>query len=165
MADQASGSSATAAAPSGLRGMLFGSRLGLAGLLLRVALAVVMFPHGAQKAFGWWGGHGWNGTVDALTTNLGLPAASVAALIVLELVGPVALLFGFATRLVAAGFVVLMIGAIQSVHRHYGFFMNWFANQQGEGYEYHLLVIGIAAALVVGGAGAASIDRRLAGGR
>jgi len=165
MADQASGPS-KASAGSGLRGWLFGSRLGWSGLLLRLSLAVVMFPHGAQKALGWWGGHGWNGTVEFFTTQVGLPTAAAIALIVLEFLGPVALLFGFATRLVAAGFIALMIGAIQKVHLANGFFMNW-ANdpQMREGYEYHLLALGIAAALLLGGGGSLAIDRRLAGGR
>jgi len=40
--------------------------------------------------------------------------------------------------------------------------MNWFATQQGEGFEYHLLIIGIAAALLVAGGGRWSVDRGLA---
>jgi putative oxidoreductase len=48
------------------------------------------------------------------------------------------------------------------VHFSYGFFMNWFGQRQGEGYEYHLLIIGIAAALLVTGAGRWSVDREIA---
>jgi len=57
-----------------------------------------------------------------------------------------------------------MLGAIPTAHAPFGFFMNWSGTQGGEGFEYRLLVIGIAAALLVLGAGRASIDGRLAQG-
>ena len=47
------------------------------------------------------------------------------------------------------------------VHLPHGFFMNWFGKQQGEGYEHHVLIIGIAAAFLVTGAGRWSIDREV----
>ena len=43
-------------------------------------------------------------------------------------------------------------------HLQNGFFMNWFGTQQGEGFEYHILVVGIAIALIIKGAGSFSID-------
>jgi putative oxidoreductase len=52
-----------------------------------------------------------------------------------------------------------MLGAITMVHMPNGFFMNWVGQQKGEGFEYHLLVIGIAAALLVTGGGRWSADR------
>jgi putative oxidoreductase len=55
-----------------------------------------------------------------------------------------------------------MLGSDHHVHFSYGFFMNWFGQRQGEGYEYHLLIIGIAAALLVTGAGRWSVDREIA---
>jgi putative oxidoreductase len=55
-----------------------------------------------------------------------------------------------------------MVEAIVTTHLPHGFFMNWFGKQQGEGYEYHLLVIGIAVALLVTGAGKWSVDRKIA---
>jgi putative oxidoreductase len=55
-----------------------------------------------------------------------------------------------------------MLGAITMVHLPHGFFMNWGGQQQGEGYEYHLLVIGIAAALLITGGGRWSVDRVVA---
>lgn len=54
-----------------------------------------------------------------------------------------------------------MIGAIFMVHLPNGFFMNWAGNQKGEGIEYHLLVLAVAAALLLRGAGAFSVDRAL----
>jgi putative oxidoreductase len=49
-------------------------------------------------------------------------------------------------------------------HVQHGFFMNWFGQQQGEGFEYHILVIGICLALLIKGGGALSVDRKLSSG-
>jgi putative oxidoreductase len=131
---------------------------------LRLALATVLFPHGAQKALGWFGGHGWSGTMGFLTGQIGMPSPAAAMVILLELLGPVLLLVGLGTRPVALGCLGLMVGAIATVHAPHGFFMNWFGQQQGEGFEYHLLVIGMAVALLGLGGGRWSIDGRLANG-
>lgn len=131
-------------------------------LALRATLAVVMFPHGAQKALGWFGGFGFEGTMAFFTQKIGLPAPLALLAIATEFLGPILLLAGVAARLVAAGFVAIMVGAIVTTHLPNGFFMNWFGNQAGEGYEYHLLVIGMALALIAGGAGRLSLDRVLA---
>lgn len=134
----------------------------LAPVLLRLVLAAVMFPHGAQKAFGWFGGHGFSGTMDFLTQQIGLPWVAAALVILLELAGPLLLLVGLGTRLVALGLAVLMAGAIATVHLQFGFFMNWSGTAAGEGYEFHLLAIGIALALVLTGGGRWSSDGRIA---
>lgn len=55
-----------------------------------------------------------------------------------------------------------MIGAVVTSHLQNGFFMNWFGNQKGEGFEYHLLVIGLSLAVVVVGSGKYSLDKLLA---
>lgn len=147
---------------------LFATDRSLAPFVLRTALALVMLPHGAQKALGWFGGYGWSGTMGFLTGTIGMPSIAAAGVILLEFLGPLLLLAGVATRAVALGFAGIMLGAITTVHGTHGFFMNWAGAQQGEGYEYHLLVIGMAVALVVAGGGRWSIDRRLAarsGGR
>jgi putative oxidoreductase len=52
--------------------------------------------------------------------------------------------------------------AVILLHFKYGFFMNWFGKQQGEGFEYHILVIAIAIALMIKGAGRWSIDGLIA---
>lgn len=142
-------------------GRLFATDAALAPVWLRATLAIVMFPHGAQKALGWFGGHGWDGTMGFLTGQVGLPSLAAAGVILLELLGPLLLLAGLGTRLVALGFTGLMFGAIVTVHAPHGFFMNWFGAQQGEGFEYHLLVIGMALALVFAGGGRWSLDRSL----
>ena len=131
------------------------------GLILRLTLGLVMFPHGAQKLLGWYGGFGFNGTTGFFTQQMGMPWLIAFLVILGESLGSVALLAGLLTRFTAAGIVAIMLGAITMVHLPHGFFMNWFGKQQGEGYEYHLLVIGITAALLVTGAGRWSIDREI----
>jgi putative oxidoreductase len=54
-----------------------------------------------------------------------------------------------------------MVGAILTTHIPNGFFMNWTGTQAGEGFEYHLLAIGLALVVMIVGGGAASIDRLL----
>ena len=62
----------------------------------------------------------------------------------------------------AAGFVIIQAGAVLTAHLSNGFFMNWMGSQPGEGIEYGLLAMVMAASLVVTGAGRWSIDRSLA---
>jgi putative oxidoreductase len=143
------------------RGLATDSRAA-APLVLRATLALVMFPHGAQKALGWFGGYGWDGTMGFLTGSIGMPTFAAAAVILLEIVGPVLLLAGLGTRAVAIAFAAIMVGAITTVHAAFGFFMNWSGAQAGEGFEFHLLVIGMALALVATGGGRWSADARLA---
>ncbi|OGW48982.1 MAG: hypothetical protein A2V62_06260 [Nitrospirae bacterium RBG_19FT_COMBO_58_9] len=132
------------------------------GLILRLTLGLVMFPHGAQKLLGWYGGFGFSGTMGFFTETMHLPWIVAFLVIVGESFGSMALLLGLLTRVTAASFIVIMLGAITTSHLPNGFFMNWFGKQQGEGYEYHLLVIGIGLALLVTGAGKWSADRLIA---
>jgi len=141
---------------------LFQTDDGWAGLILRLTLGFVMFPHGAQKLLGWFGGFGFDGTMGFFTQKMGLPWLIALLIIIGESFGSLALLAGLLTRFTAASLAVIMFGAITLVHFPHGFFMNWFGQQKGEGFEYHLLVIGIAAALLVTGGGKWSIDRELA---
>ena len=127
-------------------------------LIVRLALGVVMFAHGAQKMLGWFGGHGVAGTMHAMT-GMGMPAALVVLVIVTEFFGSLSLITGLLGRVGALGILCLMLGAIFMVHLPYGFFMNWMGNQKGEGFEYHVLAIGMALAVLVRGSGSLSIDR------
>jgi putative oxidoreductase len=131
-----------------------------AQLLIRLALGVVMFPHGAQKVLGWFGGPGITKTLQAFA-GMGFPAWSVAALMGVESLGAVLLVFGFLTRLWAIGIGATITICMFLSHVQHGFFMNWFGQQQGEGFEYHLLVIGICLALLIRGGGALSVDRQI----
>lgn len=128
---------------------------------LRVGLGAVMLPHGLQKTVGLFGGYGFGGTMGFFTETMGLPWLIAFAVIAIELVGSVALLAGVGTRLAAAGIAAVMTGAIVTVHWANGFFMNWTGSQAGEGFEYHLLAIAIAAALLLTGGGRWSVDRRI----
>ena len=130
---------------------------------LRVTLAVVMFPHGAQKALGWFGGYGFSGTQGYFVETLGMPWLLGAMVILIEFLGSVFLLVGLGTRVVAAAVAAVMVGAVlMGGHLQHGFFMNWFGNQAGEGFEFHLLVLGMAGALMIAGGGAVSADARFA---
>lgn len=142
---------------------LFATSPDLAPAVARVALALLIFPHGAQHALGWFGGYGFRGTLGWMTGTLGFPAPLAALAIVVELLAPLALLLGIGGRFAALGLVGLMIGAIVT-HWPNGFFMNWFGALKpgAEGYEYHLVVIALAAVVVIAGSGALSLDRVLA---
>jgi putative oxidoreductase len=132
------------------------------GLILRITLAVVMFPHGAQKVLGWFGGHGFRETMKSFTGS-GIPAMFALLAIAAEFLGPLGLAVGLLTRVAAFGIACVMLVAIVTVHWPHGFFMNWYGNQKGEGFEYHLLVLGIAITLIIVGAGAWSLDGAVTG--
>jgi putative oxidoreductase len=129
---------------------------------MRLVLAGVIFPHGAQHTLGWFGGFGFAASRDFMAKVTGMPASAAALACVLELVAPIALALGAGGRL-AAAWIFAMLGVAATTHASNGFFMNWLGNQRGEGFEYHLLVLAIAGALVVKGSGAFSVDRRLPG--
>jgi putative oxidoreductase len=128
-------------------------------MIMRVMLGIVFFPHGAQKLLGWFGGSGFSGTMSMFTDKMGIPAVFAFLAIMAESVGSVALIAGFLTRIAALGIGTNMVVAILMVHLPNGFFMNWFGNQKGEGFEYHLLAITLALALIINGGGRWSIDR------
>ena len=129
-------------------------------LLLRWTLAIVIFPHGAQKALGWFGGYGFKGTMGYFKQSFPAPLGLLA--IAAEFLGPMGLAIGLLTRVAAFGIACVMVVAILTTHTQHGFFMNWTGTQKGEGFEFHLLALGIALALILGGAGAWSVDALLA---
>ena len=129
--------------------------------IARVALGLVMLPHGLQKTVGAFGGYGFSGTMGFFTETVGLPWIVALTVILAESLGALALIVGAGGRIAAAGIAAVMIGAIMTTHASFGFFMNWFGNQAGEGFEYHLLALGLAAVVLVAGSGKASIDALL----
>ena len=133
----------------------------LSPLVLRLLLGGVMFPHGAQKALGWWGGHGLNATIQGFTTHMGIPLVFAWLAVAAEFLGSLGLIVGLLTRVAAFGIGVVMVVAVLKVHMANGFFMNWAGNQKGEGFEYHLLALAAALALMIDGGGKASLDRAL----
>jgi len=135
----------------------------LSAFCLRIALGIVILPHGLQKAFGWFGGGGVAGTLTYFTEKVGVPTPLAVVVILTETLGAVALLSGCFTRIAAFAIGFEMLVAALLVHLPRGFFMNWYNKPQGEGYEFHILAVGIAIALVALGGGRFSVDRVIAG--
>jgi putative oxidoreductase len=149
--------------------LLFKTNNSSAPLVARLTLGIVMFPHGAQKMLGWFGGYGFNGTMNSFTGTMHIPAALAFLAILAEFAGSLGLIIGLLSRAAAFGIATNMVVAIATVHGANGFFMNWFGNQKGEGFEYHLLAIGLALIVLFHGAGKASLDamiqRKLTAGK
>ena len=129
--------------------------------ILRLALGVIFFAHGAQKMLGWFGGYGFTGTMGFFTGAMHIPALFAFLAIAAEFFGGLGLIFGLLTRVASFGIFINMVVAVVLVHGQYGFFMNWTGAQKGEGFEYHLLVLAVTAFLMIRGGGAASVDRLL----
>jgi len=140
---------------------LFETAPSLALLAQRLALGAVILPHGLQKAFGWFDGYGFDGTVDFFG-SIGVPAPLGFLVIVSDLLGSLALIAGIGTRAAAFGASATMLGAILLWHLPHGFFMNWGGTQAGEGFEFHLLALGLSVPLTFLGGGAYSVDRLIA---
>jgi len=133
----------------------------IATTILRLALGVIFFAHGAQKMLGWFGGYGFTGTMGFFTGVLHIPAVFAFLAIAAEFFGGLGLILGLLTRVASFGIFCNMIVAVAMIHHNFGFFMNWTGTQKGEGYEYHLLLLAGSAFLMIRGAGAASVDRLL----
>jgi putative oxidoreductase len=127
--------------------------------IIRLILGVVFFAHGAQKVLGWFGGPGLKSTIGMMRQHLGLPVPLAFLAVAVEFLGGLGLIVGLLSRVAAVGIAVIMFAAIFMVHGRNGLFLNWFGDRKGHGYEYHLLAIALAAAIVVRGSGAASLDR------
>lgn len=125
-------------------------------LILRLALGLLMAAHGAQKLFGWFGGHGLKGTAgffEQIGFRPGLPNALLAGLA--EGVGGLLVACGLLTPLGVAALVGMMAAATVFVHLRHGLFA------QNGGFEYPLLVALAAAAIGFTGPGAYSLDAAL----
>lgn len=124
----------------------------------RWTLGIVMFPHGAQKLLGLFGGYGYSATMDALTSQMGLPSIIAFSVIMIEFFGSVSLILGFFSRFWSLALTGMFIGIILTTQLEHGFFMNWYGNQAGEGYEFSLLIIGLALSVFINGSGKWSLD-------
>src|SRR6202451_3497857 len=113
--------------------------------ILRLTFGLVFAAHGAQKMLGWFGGFGFSGTMGFFTQTMHIPAPLAFLAIAAGFFGGLGLIVGFLTRIAAFGVATNMVVAIATVHHAFGFFMNWSGNQKGEGFEFHLLVLAIAA--------------------
>ena len=95
------------------------------------------------------------------TEQMHIPALFVFLAIAAEFTGSIGLIFGLFTRVAAFGIGAVMAVAVATTHWQYGFFMNWYGNQKGEGFEYHFLAFGIAVVLIIAGGGRLSADRAI----
>ncbi|GAB3748381.1 DoxX family protein [Spirosoma pomorum] len=134
----------------------------LTPLIARLALGIVVFPHGAQKLLGWFGGSGFAGTMDFLTGSVGLPWIIALLVILIEFFGSLMLIAGAATRVAALGILGNFIGVVLTSHLNSGFFMNWYAEaNKEEGLEYFILLFGLTLITLIAGGGKASVDAAL----
>jgi len=125
-------------------------------LVLRVAIGLTFAAHGAQKAFGWWDGAGWEGWQGAmLRMGFRPPALFAAVSIGAELGGGVLLAIGLLTPLAALILIAQSVVIIAKAHWAKGF---WDKNG---GFEYPLTLLVGAAGIALTGPGAASLDARL----
>jgi len=131
--------------------------------ILRLVLGVIFFAHGAQKAIGWFGGDGFSGTMGWFTQQMHIPSVFAFLAICAEFLGGIGLILGALGRVAAFGVACNMVVAVLMVHLPNGFFMNWTGQQKGEGFEYHLLALSIAAVLIARGSGAFSLDHAVGG--
>jgi putative oxidoreductase len=123
-------------------------------LVARVVVGAIFMVHGAQKLFGAFGGPGLSAIVQMM--------GPLGYLVTIgEFFGGLGLIFGFLSRFSAASIILIMLGAIGLVHGQFGFFMNWTGKQAGEGFEYHLLVIGALLPILIAGPGRFAIGRYL----
>jgi putative oxidoreductase len=131
-------------------------------LVIRLALGIIFFAHGAQKVFGWFGGHGLKGTIGYFQQALKIPAPLTVLDALTEFLGGVALIVGFLARPAAAGLIIVMLVAIAKVHGANGFFINWAMQPgKGHGFEMNFALIAMALAVLIAGAGIFSIDRMI----
>lgn len=143
--------------------LLFKTSNSFALVIARLTLGIVMFPHGAQKALGWFDGYGFAGTMNFFTQQMHVPTPLAFLAIAAEFAGSIGLILGCLSRVAAFGIASNMVVAIATVHAANGFFMNWFGQQKGEGFEYHLLAIGLALIVISHGAGKWSVDQLVTG--
>jgi putative oxidoreductase len=125
-------------------------------LVIRVVVGLLFVGHGTQKLFGWFGGHGLNGTggfFDSLGMRPGKQHAFMAGLA--EAGGGLLLALGLLTPLASAALIAVMVVAIATVHAKNGI---WNSSQ---GYEFNLVLIAAAFALASIGAGNWSLDNAL----
>lgn len=129
-------------------------------LIARVFLGVVILPHGLQKLLGMFGGYGFSATVEYFSST-GIPSLIGVLIVLAESFGALFLILGILSRISAAGIALIMIGAILMVHLQFGFFMNWFGTQSGEGFEYHLLALGLSLVVLIKGGGKWALDSQI----
>lgn len=133
-----------------------------AAFIARLFPAIVVFPHGAQKLLGWFGGNGFSASMNGLTGHADLPWIIALLVVIIEFFGPLFLALGFLTRVAAFAIGAEFIGIVIKAHIHNGFFMNWGQElNKGEGLEFFILLFGLVIIALILGGGRASVDAAL----
>jgi len=133
-----------------------------AGFIMRVALSIVMLAHGGQQTIGILGGMGFTDKIEFYNQHFGVPFIFGFLGIVTISIGAIFVLLGWWTRLFAFLILIFLFTAmILGGHLENGILMNWEGTRAGEGFEYHILGMGLALSLVFYGGGWMSIDRVL----
>lgn len=129
------------------------SDAGLAALVVRMPVGIILASHGAQKLFGWFGGYGLEGTGQWMA-SIGLEPGYLMALLAgsAEFFGGLALILGLFTRPAAALSAFTMLVAIFNVHLEHGLFLS------NNGYEFALALFAATAGLAIQGAGSYAMD-------
>lgn len=120
-------------------------------LLARVALGLPFVYHGAAIAFGAFGGPGLAGFSGF--THMPLPVAALVGYG--EFLGGLGILFGVLSRLASGGVGLIMLGAIFLVHLKNGY------DVQKQGFEYPLVLLLLALAIIAAGPGRLTLARLL----
>src|SRR5215471_16292962 len=89
---------------------------GVVGLILRITLGVVIFPHGAQKVLGWFGGSGFTATLTQFHQEMGIPVPFALLAMAAEFLGSMGVIVGLLTRIAAFGIACTVIVAALTVH-------------------------------------------------
>jgi putative oxidoreductase len=130
------------------------ANLSAALLIARLAIGVIFAIHGSQLLFGAFGGAGLAATVKMM--------GPLGYLVTIgEFFGGLGLIVGFLSRFSSAALIVIMLGAIFTVHLKNGLFMNWYGKQAGEGFEYHILAIALFLIILIVGPGQIAASRFL----
>ena len=127
----------------------------VSALILRVILGVSFFLHGLAKFQG--------GLVNTAGwfDSIGIPSFLAYVVAFIELVGGIAMVVGFGTRIAAGLFVIIMFGAIFTVKISAGFM----GNGQMSGFELDLAFLGMALSLAISGSKAYALDHLLFKGK
>ncbi len=142
--------------------LLFATNPSWSIFIIRLALGVIFFAHGAQKVLGWFGGYGLKPTANHFA-SMGMPLALAYAVCFIEFLSGLGLIVGLLARLCGLGVAAIMIGAMITVHGQHGFFLNAELKPgKGHGIEFALALLAMGLAILIAGAGALSLDRIIA---
>ena len=130
--------------------------------VMRLAVGIMILPHGMQKTFGTFGGPGFSAMMAGFTGPGHIPTVFAFLAIMAELLGGIGLILGLLTRIAAFGVLCNMVVGALLVNLPNGLFMNWTGRQKGEGFEFHILAIALLIAVMTKGAGPLSVDKAIA---